>query len=88
MSNHSDIALNMLLDLATEIIEPSRWTILEVADGSWSISEPLGTHLNGIETREIADLIIGDWNTPERQAGRVAAARRAYATRFTAPTDC
>lgn len=86
----SEIMLNMLLDLATEIIDTSHWTVMGTGDEFWIVAKATPTEaiINGIRSREIAERVLRDWNTPERQAKRIAAVRRSLGDPFSSWADC
>jgi hypothetical protein len=79
----SDITLNMALDQATQIVDTSKWVIVDASSEFWIIDpriEPTeqnnwGAVFNGISTRQEAEAIILNYNTPEEQAWRIEAVR-------------
>jgi hypothetical protein len=81
---HSDITLNMMLDQATQIVDTSKWVIVDASSEFWIVDprvEPTeqnnwGAVFNGISTRQEAEAIIHKYNTPEEQAWRMEEVRR------------
>jgi hypothetical protein len=81
---HSDIALNIMLDRATEIVDTTRWIIVDASSEFWIVDpriEPTernnwGAIFNGISTRQEAEAIILNYNTPEEQAWRIESVRQ------------
>ena len=81
---HSDVMLNMMLDQATQIVDTSKWVIVDASSEFWIIDpriEPTeqnnwGAVFNGISTRQDAETIILEYNTPEQQAWRMGEVRR------------
>jgi hypothetical protein len=81
---HSDVALNVMLDQATQIIDTSKWVIVDAFSEFWIVDpriEPTeqnnwGAVFNGISTLQDAETIILEYNTPEQQAWRVEEVRR------------
>jgi hypothetical protein len=81
---HSDITLNMMLDQATQIVDTSKWVIVDASCEFWIVDpriEPIeqnnwGAVFNGISTRQDAETIILEYNTPEQQAWRMEEVRR------------
>jgi hypothetical protein len=80
----SDITLNMMLDQATQIVDTSKWVIVDASSEFWIVDpriEPTeqnnwGAVFNGISTRQDAEAIILKYNTPEEQAWRMEEVRR------------
>jgi hypothetical protein len=80
----SDITLNMMLDQATQIVDTSKWVIVDASSEFWIVDpriEPTeqnnwGAVFNGISTWQDAEAIILKYNTPEEQAWRMEEARR------------
>jgi hypothetical protein len=81
---HSDITLNMMLDQATQIVDTSKWVVVDASSEFWIVDpriEPTeqnnwGAVFNGIPTRQEAEAIIRNYNTPEEQAWRMEEVRR------------
>ncbi len=79
----SDIALNMMLDQATRIVYTSKWTIVDASSDFWIVDpeiEPTernnwGAVFSGISTRQEAEEIIRNYNTPEGRAWRIETVR-------------
>ena len=79
----SDITLNMMLDQATQIVDTSKWIIVDASSEFWIVDpsiEPTeqnnwGAVFNGISTRQEAEAIILNYNTPEEQAWRIEEVR-------------
>jgi hypothetical protein len=69
----SDVTLNMMLDQATRIVDTSKWVIVDASSEFWIVDpriEPTeennwGAIFNGISTRQEAEAIIRNYNTPE-----------------------
>jgi hypothetical protein len=80
----SDITLNIMLDQATQVVDTSKWVIVDASSEFWIVDpriEPTeennwGAVFNGISTRQEAEAIILNYNTPGEQAWRVEAVRR------------
>jgi hypothetical protein len=80
----SEIRLNMMLDQATRIVDTSKWVIVDASIEFWIVdqrTEPTeennwGAVFNGISTRQEAEAIIRNYNTPEEQAWRMEEVRR------------
>jgi hypothetical protein len=80
----SDITLNMMLDHATRIVDTTKWVIVDAASEFWIVDpaiEPTeqnnwGAIFNGIPTRQEAEALIRNYNTPEEQAWRLEEVRR------------
>jgi hypothetical protein len=80
----SDITLNIMLDQATQIVDTSKWTIVDASSEFWIVDpkiEPTernnwGAVFNGVSTRQEAEAIILNYNTPEEQAWRIKAVRQ------------
>ena len=81
----SDITLNMMLDQATQIVDTSKWVIVDASSEFWIVDpriEPTernnwGAVFNGIPTRQEAEALILNYNTPEEQAWRIETVRQA-----------
>jgi hypothetical protein len=76
----SDITLNMMLDQATRIVDTSKWVIVHASSEFW-IVDPTeqnnwGAVFSGISTRQEAEAIIRNYNTPEEQAWRMEEVRQ------------
>ncbi len=79
----SDIALNMMLDQATQIVDTSKWMIVATSSEFWIVDpriEPTernnwGTVFSGISSRQEAEEIILNYNTPEGRAWRIETVR-------------
>jgi hypothetical protein len=80
----SDITLNIMLDQATQIVDTSKWIIVDASSEFWIVDpgiEPIernnwGAVFNGISTRQEAEVIILNYNTPEEQAWRMEVVHR------------
>ena len=80
----SDITLNMMLDQATRVVDTSKWVVVDASSEFWIVDpciEPTeennwGAVFNGISTRQEAEAIIRNYNTPEEQAWRMEEVRR------------
>ncbi len=80
----SDVMLNMMLDQATRVVDTSMWVIVDASSEFWIVDpriEPTeqnnwGAVFNGISTRQEAEAIIRNYNTPEEQAWRMEEVRR------------
>ena len=78
-----DITLNMMLDQATQIVDTSKWIIVDASSEFWIVDpriEPTernnwGAVFNGISTRQEAEALILNYNTPEEQAWRLETVR-------------
>ena len=79
----SDITLNMMLDQATQIVDTSKWIIVDASSEFWIVDpsiEPTeqnnwGAVFSGISTRQEAEAIVRNYNTPEEQAWRIEEVR-------------
>jgi hypothetical protein len=82
---HSDITLNMMLDEATQIVDTSKWVIVDASSEFWIVDSSIepteqnnwGAVFSGISTRQEAEAIILNYNTPEEQAWRIEEVREA-----------
>jgi hypothetical protein len=80
----SDIMLNMMLDEATKIVDTSKWTIVDASGEFWIVDPRIkptkrnnwGAVFNGIPTRQDAEELILNYNTPEERAWRIKTVRR------------
>jgi hypothetical protein len=89
----SDITLNMMLDQATQIVDTSKWVIVDASSEFWIVDpriEPTqqnnwGAVFNGISSRQEAESIILNYNTPEEQAWRMEEVRRSRRTPINSP---
>jgi len=81
----SNVTLNIMLDKATEIIDTSQWAIRDAGSEFWIIDpriDPTEENnwscvVSGIPTREEAEAILRDWNTPKQRIWRMEVAREA-----------
>jgi hypothetical protein len=78
-----DIRLNMMLDQATQIVDTSKWVIVDASSEFWIVDPRIrpteqnnwGTVFSGISTREEAEAIVLNYNTPKEQAWRIETVR-------------